>query len=192
MKKITLIAAASLLLIGGAVAYAAGNSIVGKKVDKAVTLTVDGKELKTDAIIIDGVTYAPIRAVSDAYNSKVAYKKDRVDITTANVTDKKGEETLQNRTNANDVQNIEKDIKTKKGYIESNQARIKKNSESIEFNKKQYSELLVYKESGLKFEDTETYKYLNAENERMEKDNANLEKEIAELERQKAGLSANK
>ncbi|GAA0397984.1 hypothetical protein [Paenibacillus motobuensis] len=55
------------LLLGSltAVASAATNSLIGKKVQGVIAVTVNGKAVK-DAVIIDGVTYAPVRSFSEA------------------------------------------------------------------------------------------------------------------------------
>ncbi|AZS17381.1 hypothetical protein [Paenibacillus lutimineralis] len=67
MKKIVYSAIVGALLLGSltAVASAATNSLIGKKVQNVIGVTVNGKSVK-DAVIIDGTTYAPVRSFSEA------------------------------------------------------------------------------------------------------------------------------
>lgn len=126
--------------------------------------------------------------MSKVYNSEVIFKYGKVEL----ITQMEGGNLVSNQTVKKDLRWIEEEIRISSEQLKSNQAKIERNKESIEQGIKKYSELLIYKESGIKYEDTETYRYLVAENERMEKDNEALEKEIAELERQKAELSGSK
>lgn len=73
MKKILFSAAVSLLLLGTltAIASAATNSLIGKKVQSAIEFTVNGKPVK-DAVIIDGTTYVPARSFSEAAGYSIA------------------------------------------------------------------------------------------------------------------------
>ena len=65
MKKIFIGAIAGALLLTSVSAFADSASLVGKKVQGLFTVEQNGKKV-ADAVIIDGVAYAPVRAVSEA------------------------------------------------------------------------------------------------------------------------------
>lgn len=48
-------------------------NMIGKVVDGTIDLTVNGSKLNTQAIVIEGVSYAPIRVVGDALGMQVNY-----------------------------------------------------------------------------------------------------------------------
>ena len=60
----------SILLFG---AQTFADSLIGKKVDGVVKVTVDGSELETAAVVIEGVSYAPLRAVAESLQLEVEY-----------------------------------------------------------------------------------------------------------------------
>ncbi|MCH1641816.1 hypothetical protein MJ257_17105 [Paenibacillus timonensis] len=82
MKKILLSVAASILLLGTltAVASAATNSLIGKKVQNVIEFTVNGKPVK-DAVVIDGTTYVPARSFSEAAGYSIAIEGGKVNMT---------------------------------------------------------------------------------------------------------------
>lgn len=65
MKKIISVAIAGALLLTSVTVFADSASLVGKKVQGLFTVEQNGKKV-ADAVIIDGVAYAPVRAVSEA------------------------------------------------------------------------------------------------------------------------------
>ncbi len=54
-----------LVLLGTTTAYAEGISMIGKKVDAAYPVFINGHELAYDAIVIDGASYIPVRSTAD-------------------------------------------------------------------------------------------------------------------------------
>lgn len=81
MKKVIYSAIASLLVLGSLTAsvYAGTNSLIGKKVQSVISVTVNGKQVK-DAIVIDGTTYAPVRSFSEAAGYSIAFDKGGVNL----------------------------------------------------------------------------------------------------------------
>lgn len=65
MKKLISGAIAGALLLTSVTVFADSASLVGKKVQGLFTVEQNGKKV-ADAVIIDGVAYAPVRAVSEA------------------------------------------------------------------------------------------------------------------------------
>lgn len=65
MKKLLTCVLAGTLLLTGVTAFAASNSLVGQKVQGLFTIEQDGAKI-SDAVIINGTAYAPVRAVSEA------------------------------------------------------------------------------------------------------------------------------
>lgn len=81
MKKLVYSSIATLLIIGAMAAgvSAATSSLIGKKVQNVVTVTVNGKTVK-DAVVIDGTTYAPVRSFSEAAGYSISINKGGVNL----------------------------------------------------------------------------------------------------------------
>jgi len=62
--------------------YGAVTSLVGQKVQTEYPVVVNGKQLETKAISINGVSYTPNRAFSDATGSQISFENKTVVITT--------------------------------------------------------------------------------------------------------------
>ncbi|WP_342437817.1 hypothetical protein NSS79_34090 [Paenibacillus sp. FSL L8-0436] len=71
-KKIIGIAAAALLL-GSSIGYAASSSLIGAKVTGLFSVEQNGKKI-ADAVIINGSTYIPVRALSEATGTELTVK----------------------------------------------------------------------------------------------------------------------
>ncbi|WP_339323231.1 hypothetical protein [Paenibacillus sp. FSL W8-0194] len=83
MKKLIYSSVIAIMTVASvtAVASAAGSSLIGKKVQRVISLAVDGKAIK-DAVVIDGVTYAPVRSLSDAAGYALKVEGGSVELTT--------------------------------------------------------------------------------------------------------------
>ncbi len=66
MKKITALIVASFLL----------SSLLFSYADESVSVLVDGQKVDTPALLIDGVTYVPLRAVSESMGASVSWDND--------------------------------------------------------------------------------------------------------------------
>jgi hypothetical protein len=53
-------------------------SLIGKQVEGEVPVIVDGKEIAKSAVIIDGSSYAPVRAIGEALGRNVGFKDSKV------------------------------------------------------------------------------------------------------------------
>jgi len=81
MKKVISGIVIGALLFGAIPAIAATTSMIGKKVSQEVVIIRDGVKSTKPAIIIDGVTYAPVREVAESVGYSVAYKEGVVTLT---------------------------------------------------------------------------------------------------------------
>jgi hypothetical protein len=82
MKKFVLILVFALVLIGATVAYADDSSLIGQAVQGVFPVYVNGSELTTQAIVIDGVSYLPTRAVAEALGANVSFTGMEIDVAT--------------------------------------------------------------------------------------------------------------
>src|SRR5690606_30115990 len=80
MKKV-IIASLVFLMMGAAVIYADSASFVGRKIQSEAIVTLDGEEIGS-VLIIDGVSYAPVRVIAEASGLNAGYKKGEVMLTT--------------------------------------------------------------------------------------------------------------
>ncbi|MNR93452.1 hypothetical protein D3C72_245090 [compost metagenome] len=53
-------------------------SLIGKQVEGQVAVVVDGVQINVPAAIIDGTSYAPVRAVAEAVGKEVDWKEGKV------------------------------------------------------------------------------------------------------------------
>lgn len=53
-------------------------SLIGKQVEGQVAVVVDGVQINVPAAIIDGTSYAPVRAVGEAVGKEVDWKEGKV------------------------------------------------------------------------------------------------------------------
>lgn len=72
MKKIAAGVIAGAILMVGAQALGASSSLVGKAIQAEYTVKVYGKKLADPAIVIDGKSYAPVRAIGELAGFKVS------------------------------------------------------------------------------------------------------------------------
>src|SRR5690606_5710655 len=76
MKKVTL-ATIVFLMLGAAVIYADSTSFVGRKVQSEAIVTLDGEKIGS-VLILDGVSYAPVRVIAEASGLSAGYKPGEV------------------------------------------------------------------------------------------------------------------
>ncbi|WP_238650292.1 hypothetical protein [Paenibacillus piscarius] len=74
MKKIAAGVIAGAILMVGAQALGASSSLVGKAIQAEYTVKVYGKKLADPAIVIDGKSYAPVRAIGELAGFNVSVK----------------------------------------------------------------------------------------------------------------------
>ncbi|MEK3670131.1 hypothetical protein [Paenibacillus sp. FSL R10-2771] len=72
MKKIAAGFIAGAILMVGAQALGASATLVGKAIQAEYTVKVYGKKLADPAIVIDGKSYAPVRAIGELAGFKVS------------------------------------------------------------------------------------------------------------------------
>jgi hypothetical protein len=80
MKKFMVSFLIFATMIGTIVANADSVSLIGKKVQSEAVVNLDGVSAGS-AIIIDGVSYAPVRVIAEASNLTVGYKKGVITLT---------------------------------------------------------------------------------------------------------------
>lgn len=181
-------------ILAGTTAFAASSSLVGKKIEREVSIEVDGQKIETEAIVVNGTTYVPVRSVGEMSGYKVTYKGGVVRMQSSG----EAMETTPDTNEGKEIpspareEDLDSQIKGKRNIMSSNNAEIEKQKAAIENSKKSFEEYAIYKEQGLKFEDSVTYKEAVKYIGELEAKNETLKREIEELERQKAELSGNK
>lgn len=86
MKKLIYVVASFSLgvvvALSGSSAYAAVQSMIGKKVTAEMTVIVDGQELINKGAVIDGVTNVPVRAMSNSIGADISVEGKTIYINT--------------------------------------------------------------------------------------------------------------
>lgn len=75
----------AVVATSGSAAAAQIKSLVGQKVTAELTVVVNGTELPNKAPVINGVTNAPVRAITDALGANLALEGKVISITTESV-----------------------------------------------------------------------------------------------------------
>lgn len=63
------------------------SSLIGKKVDGQTVVVVDGNELSVPVALIEGTSYAPIRAIGEAVGRDIEWKDGKVLLNTKQVSE---------------------------------------------------------------------------------------------------------
>ncbi|MDK8182125.1 hypothetical protein [Paenibacillus sp. UMB4589-SE434] len=181
MKKIIIGSLCFIILIAGSAAYAAGESLVGKKVTRTVEVIVNGQKTNAEAVVIDGVTYAPVRAVGEITGSTVKYEGG---VVTLNNT--QGKEQTMNIVQVNSrISDINEAIPPYKRTV----SVINENLEKLKGN---YENEKIFEKTGIKFEDSADFKRGTNEIKRNESEIDKLQKELVVLEHLKKELNMEK
>lgn len=80
MKKIAAGFLAGAMLMVSAQAWGAADSLVGKKIEAEYDVNVYGKKLVDSAIIINGKSYAPVRAIGELAGYCVSYSDKSINL----------------------------------------------------------------------------------------------------------------
>lgn len=130
MKKIVAGFLAGALFTLGTTSFAAEiKSLVGKKIQSEVTVTANGKQLD-NAVVVDGKSYAPVRAIAQAAGMEVEFGKEGIVLTeTAQepVTNPVNEAAPEEPAKEQQAVNWEDDAKIKEWQAEINRLQEKKN-----------------------------------------------------------------
>ncbi|MEK5415182.1 hypothetical protein [Paenibacillus sp. FSL L8-0708] len=116
MKKLIIAFLTACVLITGSTAIAATSSLVGKKVAKEVNIEKNGVKSVQKAVIIDGVTYAPVRDIAESIGYSVTYKGDVVSLQSVQIIPE--ETTTSNDVVHSEITRLKNSINTYAGNIE--------------------------------------------------------------------------
>lgn len=78
MKKITIGLIVGFLLAISTTTIADG--IIGKVVESTMPLFVDGERIETNLIIVEGISYAPMRDISDRFGYSINYNSEKKEV----------------------------------------------------------------------------------------------------------------
>ena len=189
------------LLFSGVSVFAATKSpLVGKRVDGVASVIVNGKRIEKEAAVIEGTSYLPVRALTEAIGGKIISAKSgeiqlATTTTTQGVVTNPEDYARQDAEEARrleeewkreaDLMNIEREIKVSQSALERLQDRLKSLNEEIENGQD-----LVDVGGVIPFKESDVYKQLIEEVEKVKAEIEQIEAEIAELEQRKAALEA--
>lgn len=97
MKKFTVGLLAGVILASATSVGAEAVTSIGKKITSVIKVTIDGKRLPADAIVVEGKSYVPLADIGQATNYEVKYvnNKDGIILTSQPVSPVVEEESLQ-------------------------------------------------------------------------------------------------
>ncbi|RXZ83367.1 hypothetical protein EBB07_06015 [Paenibacillaceae bacterium] len=184
MKKfISGIVVGAMIFTGISVSAAEIKSkLIGKKVQATMIVTIDGKLVDKDAIVINGASYLPVRAITDAIEGKIISVKDgKIELVTndlakidenarkgaeeaeqlqaeankvANEANKKEEEKIKNDSKINRINTLIESIKNNKSYLKA----VKEELASIEKKIEMLDIVEIVNEKPIYYKDTDMYK----------------------------------
>jgi chromosome segregation ATPase len=175
MKKFVAGLLVGLLMATAFPAYGAVSSLVGKTIKKEVKVTMLGEPLEKKAILLDGVTYVPLRVITE----KLGLQADFVN----------GEVVVRNK--SAEMRNLErmitekqKEIEETKGSIKYLKSEITSLEQAIIDNPEKKDWLLGHPQDRIE--------KIRPRLTEAESKLTTLQTELAELEKQKAALEAQK
>ena len=65
-------------------AIAEQTSMIGKTIESEYPVIIDGKELEVPAIVVDGRSFAPVRAIGEAVGLDVSFENQTITLTSSN------------------------------------------------------------------------------------------------------------
>lgn len=167
MKKRILGVVVTALLLGSSIGYAASSSLIGAKVTGIFTIEQDGNKI-ADAVVINGSTYAPVRAISEATNTEL-----KVEGKTIMVESKQENQVTQEKDKTGVIIQLSQKLNT----LARNETQIE-NLKNIQREGYANEATSAY----YKYETTESFAKTTAEIERLTKENVQLRSEIPALQ----------
>ncbi|RXZ83368.1 hypothetical protein EBB07_06020 [Paenibacillaceae bacterium] len=158
------------------------NSFVGKKVQSEMTVSVNGKLVSGTAIVIDGASYLPVRAFTNAVGGKVESIKDgRISVVTK---DESNTNKPKNGARTKELENAEENVSKKRVERDNLKFEVESLEGGIKYRIDEDKEFMDMEGNLFRYKDTQEYqndlKSLADKKARIEQ----LDKEIAELEKE--------
>jgi peptidoglycan hydrolase CwlO-like protein len=177
------------LTVGMATASAAIKSkLIGKKVDSVATVSINGKKIEREAVVIGGVSYLPVRDVTTAIGGNILGVKDghiTISLKEApSMSEDLSEKARQEQERFNKIADKSNEIIALRHKIEHAESRISANEGYVAEN----TGKLTWGGGTVAFEDSPAYPGIMAEIEADKAEIARLEAEIATLEAELAAL----
>lgn len=143
MKKVFIGILAVFVVMIATNAQAAVNSYIGKKIEGQFNVTVNGKQITDQAIVIEGKSYLPTRAIAETFNAEVKFDaKSGINLVTENqVTETQGD----GKMNSNYLAEIE----SLEDTIEFHQNKIKEYNMKLELDHNLSEEAKTNLQNGL-------------------------------------------
>ncbi|MNW40127.1 hypothetical protein D3C74_172330 [compost metagenome] len=175
MRKKVLTALLVVALMGGSVvAGAAGNSLLGAKVQGLFSVEVNGKTVG-DAVVINGSTYAPVRSLTESLGADISVTGKKVVVTTDE------DKAIQT---SGKIYELTTQIESKNKQLGYSREYLKEKKDLFDRNASDE----MYGKLGLKFEESDLYRSLTEDINKYQSEIDQLTKEISDLEAQKAAL----
>lgn len=178
-KKLIIVTTMALSLFSGAaIAGAAGTGLLGAKVQGLFSVEVNGKEIN-DAVVINGSTYIPVRSLSESLGAGLSVTGKKVVITTETQSPTEAEIVQQGKKNGIksqinskqlQIENLQKQIGYYQGYYNDAKSTFDKNANDP-----------IYKENGVKFEDSAAYRVLTDQMDRYQAEIDKMDSEVNQL-----------
>lgn len=109
-----------LMLAFSPVVFAEVESMIGKQVQGQFPVKVEGKKLDVQAIVIDGTSYLPVRAIAEALGKEVKFDADLG----IELYDKEVSPLEMTEEEAKSIQNVKAQIERFNAIISDNESRI--------------------------------------------------------------------
>ena len=186
MKKIIVVGALSLTFLASSVVVygATSSSLIGAKVQGIFSVKVNGAKI-SDAVAINGLTYVPLRSLTESIGGTVQVEGKTVSVVTAEQSVDVGLDErsiiLKGR-----VYGFETDISTRQKNI----TYLNEEIASIELANSKIEVSPIYKDYGIVYRDTQLYKDSAAKIADLQAQVNVLNAEITDLQAKKAVVEA--
>ncbi|WGU92044.1 hypothetical protein QJQ58_15640 [Paenibacillus dendritiformis] len=158
-------------------------SLVGKKIQAEYTINVDGKNLDTKAIVVEGVSHLPVRKVSEIYGADITVKDKVITMNTKDTVEdiqqpsNNDDSTEEKKTdNSKDIKGYQASLENINSMLNGAQKGLEKDNRALqEALERKYDNDLIEK---IKEKINETTEVIM----KLERSKRDIEKRIGELE----------
>lgn len=161
-------------------------SLIGKKIQAEYTINVDGKELDSKAIVVDGVSHLPVRKVSEIYGADIKVKDKTITMNTNVNSETSGSSTQsedsspadRRKDNSKDIEGFNMSLENVNRWLEESKASLEQQKKNLDVAIKEKYDSEAISEIKEKISTIEkTIKDLEGDKKRLEKTIIELEGE---------------
>lgn len=141
MKKFISGVIVGVLIMLSPQVYGAASSMIGKKVDGEMVVTIDGKQAGT-AAVVEGKSYLPVRDVATELGLKIKVENKEVVITSEDKIAEEVKKQIDVMKNEEEIAKLKQERQKISESLETDKSRVEKSEAEIQEAKEKYEDML--------------------------------------------------